>query len=358
MRLLIVLLGCNTSKSNQNSSLESTTFKDMSTLSTYSIEELSDNIQESFIGNRFVLGLGTIGNDGSILLGNVPIDETEDSILYLHNVEDGSDIELDRVKANMHFGYSYQDDEIIVYFRHRVWSAYGNPEEYYIYHKDTQLIEPMNVDDTIDFYQLMMIDRRMVRMGQDLYFEIQDREPIYEEDSEYYQDNGSSIYKYNLDTKEISFVIRGMSPRIYNGELIYINNSQEAKIMTMNGTEILDRVIDYYSYDDVLIAVQYINEDTCKMTLIKNGIKETIFDRTYKDLFWDVYTNGDFVTWLQGGSYDLLCFYDIERKSLVTISSLPGGSTTISEKYLHWSENLDPDDKFNGEMVIHYIKFD
>ena len=353
-----ILYGCgkiDSAEENTNTSTNELQMVYFTDLGSYRIEDLNKDIQEVNIGNRFNLSLSTIGNDGSILLGNVPRDESEYSIIYLFNVEDGSDIELDRVKATKHFGFAYQDDEMIVYFTYPVWGVSAIPIEYYIYYKDTQQKETMKLSESVEVHKELMIDRRMVRIDDELYFEVQDREPTFKENEDVYDDNGASIYKYNLNTKEISFVTRGMSPRVYKDELIYINNNQVAEIVTMDGEVITDSVIDYYTYDDMIIAVRYVDE-ICWYVLLKDGEEKVLFTRYNYGRFWSISTNGKYITWQQSAKD--LCFYDIEKDSLVQIDPTAGGMTVVSENYLYWSENLNPDEKFNVELVIKYIKFD
>ena len=354
-----ILYGCgkkDSAEENTNTSTNELQMVYFTDLGSYRIEDLNKDIQEVNIGNRFNLSLSTIGNDGSILLGNVPRDESEYSIIYLFNVEDGSDIELDRVKATKHFGFAYQDDEMIVYFTYPVWGVSAIPIEYYIYYKDTQQKETMKLSESVEVHKELMIDIRMVRIDDELYFEVQDREPTFKENEDVYDDNGASIYKYNLNTKEISFVTRGMSPRVYKDELIYINNNQVAEIVTMDGEVITDSVIDYYTYDDMIIAVRYVDE-ICWYVLIKDGEEKVLFTRTYYGRFWSISTNGKYITWQQSAKG--LCFYDIEKDSLVQIDPTTGGMTVASEKYLYWTEVLnDPNDKNNSQVTIRYIKFD
>ena len=344
-----ILYGCGKKDSAEEIANTSTNELQMvyfTDLGSYPIEDLNKDIQGVNIGNRFELS--TIGNDGFILLGNVPRDESEDSIIYLFNVEDKSDIELDRVKATKHFGFAYHDDDIIVYYTYSVWGVSDIPIEYYIYYKDTQEKEIMKLSESVEVHKELMIDIRMVKIDDELYFEVQDKAATTD-------DNGAGIYKYNLNTKEISIVTRGMSPRVYKDELIYINNNQVAEIVTMDGEVITDSVIDYYTYDDMIIAVRYVDE-ICWYVLIKDGEEKVLFTRNYSGHFWSISTNGKYITWDQSAKG--LCFYDIEKDSLVQIDPTAGGMTVVSEKYLHWSENLNPDDKFNGELVIKYIKFD
>lgn len=354
--LSILLCGCGKKKIPD----VSMKIRDIDSLSKYSIEELDMDIKEIDIGNRVILGSGTIGNDGNILLGNIPRSETADSIIYLFNVEDSTDVEIDRTKATRHFSFAFQDKEVIIYFKYSTWGISAIPEEYYIYDKNTKTIESMNMSESINVHKELIIDTTMVRINQDLYFEVQDRAPTYKENENAYDDNGASIYKYNLITKEFSFVTRGMSPRVYNGELIYIKDHHEAKIITMDGEVIVDSVIDYHAYNDTIVAVRYADQ-LCQMLLIQDGKEKKIFDRKYDERFWEVYTNGDFVTWMQqgGDSGLLLCFYDIKKDSLITIPDTSGGQAQVTGKYLHWSSStLDPQDKNGGETTIYYVEFE
>jgi|GEM_PF-946454 len=351
-----ILYGCekkdNTEKST-DTAIEEETKIDYNNITRYPIEELNNNIKEVFIGNRFALSLGTIGNDGSILLGNIPEDE---SIVYLLNVETGIEIELDKIESSKHFGFAYQDDDIIVYYTYSIWGISAIPEEYYIYYKDTQEKEIMKLAESVEVHKELMVDRIMVRINDELYFEVQDRPPIFKENEDVYDDNGASIYKYNLNTKEIDFVGRGMSPRVYNDELIYIDNNQQANIVNMKGDIITDSVIDYYAHGDIIVAVRYV-EEVCLMVLIKDGKEKVLFDRDFYERFWSITTNGKYITWQQSTSD--LCFYDIEKDTLVEIKNATGATTIVSEKYLYWNQTIDdPNDKDNYQVTIRYIVFD
>lgn len=327
------------------------------------LAEKFGKVDELYIDLKYPLPGAVVGDDGDLLIG----DRIEDtSTMYLANLENKTIEPIYSCSNDKHFSEVYHDNEIIIFYEYTVWSTLGVPLNYYIYNKhdgsiDNLDIAKMSIPNEDVIYS---IGEKFVRLEEYLYIEIQDSYSIYsEENSGELLEAGVSIYKYNLKTKEFEHVIKGFSPQIFEGELVYIKDKTDTLVKLSNGDTIAENVYEYATYKDTMVITKfsdYIDEkgsgyiDTY---YYKNGKEEKIFSRKDSYSFWNYSLNDEYIAWYQISNN--LYLYSIQDDGFVLITSKLGSRVAkISDKYIYWmSSEYSQENKEETKTTIQYVKF-
>jgi len=299
---------------------------------------------------RKVLANGTISNDGKL-----PIEEmsNENSKLFLLDVHNNTYDSISEKSANVAFTPVYQDETIFVYFEYEVGGLNAIPKQYYVYDKQTQQQDIIDLTKIINVGAMTTPDTTVVRIQNNLYFEVQDRRRITDEENSW--DNGLSIYKYNLATQEIAFVVAGMAPRNQHNDLYYIKNTPEVEGILTNYTRneiIASNVYEYAIFNDSIMYTK-IEDETFRSYLVKGSDTEYLFTQ---DDFWHYNMNKSYITWQQTG--ENLYVYDLTEKQFVLLSSKFGSNYAMAaEKYLFWTEStFNSKSKTDVEVTLIYVQ--
>lgn len=323
-------------------------------------EEINLPIRDWEMGKIYPLGDAVIGNHGELLAANMPYNSDEVTTLYLANVETQEMAPLLTAEPGNHFDEVYHDDEMIIFFEYKMWMPSAVALKYYIYKQQDGSIETIDIPSLSINPIAWNLDKTIVRLEDDLYFEVQDSEQIYEEsiDGNELIEAGISIYKYNLTDKTFSRVTAGLSPKILDGDLVFIQDKTDT-LVKLSGEVVAEKVKDCSIYQDTMIIERYNpSTDDSEVYYYKNGKEEKLFTRDANKSFWHYALNDTYVVWWQTSSS--LYLYSLKDRMFYLVSSRSGTRITgMSEKYIFWIyaeyEELDIQ---NARLTLQYIKFE
>lgn len=317
-------------------------------------------IREWELGKIYPVGGSIIGNNGKILVANTPYNDGEVATVYLANVETKEMKEIHKADSGNHVYEVYHDDEIIVFYEYEMWTNHGSPITYFIYNQKQETVEIMDIREISIERLEVKLDNKMARIDDDLFFEAQYTNQIIEENEKGYDliFAGVGIHSYNMQTKEVEYIVDGFEPRALNGELVFVQDNSD-KIVKLNGDIIAEGAIEYETYKDSMVINKYAkSKNVIDTYYYMEGKEELIFSRDASKSFWNYGLNDKYITWWQTTSN--LYVYSLEDKEIYLLSSNEGTRIAeISDKYIFW-QNVEYDemDIENAELTLEYIKFE
>ena len=329
----------------------------------HTLAEKEGTVHEWYLDQLYPIAGTTIDHHGKLLLANMPKDASDTATLYLANVEDQSMTPIHTAADELHFCEMYHDEEIIVFYEYKMWQSISNPLTYYIYHQADGTFEIIDVSE----FSLpperndWNLDSYMARLEDDLYFELQHQETVYQESPSGNElvSAGVGIYRYNLKSKTVEYLADGFLPRVLGDEIVYIKDKTDTLVRLSDGQTVAEKVSEYSTYQDTMV-IQRDNPINHQMETYyyKDGKEEKVLSRDASRPFWKFRLNDRYIVWYQTSSS--LYLYSIRDKEVLLVSSKEGARTAdISEKYLFWYANEYTEfDMSATKATLQYVKFE
>ena len=363
---VIFLSGCQSngvadSSIKKESSIPSTVVQDAAEI------DVNGESQVELEKNVNIIPKAILDKNGVIVIGKKGDNNSE--IGLLNTVTNETKI-IEVFPSSMYFGISFDSDSYVVFYIYEIDKEFAKPEMYYIYNKETQTLDTIDISKLINEEVSRSSSTTDVSIDSNhayVYFELQVETPKVSGNT--IKSSGVKIFRYSLESKEVEEYIDGFSPKITKDGVLYylLNDKDGVSLYKLEGKKkkqlVRKNVTEFTVFENnVLLIEKEIDKDgmsESKLIIIRDHVNAEILFEGIRFEFWDLQMNNEYIFWQQSSAP--LYIYDIKNYSFIHVTDDFGArfSSISDDNTILWLHIIE-DGKFdeNKTRLLKFIKLE